>query len=81
MAAAMLVSIGYRLPSAIAICFFPPDVPERCESLDHDPTTGVAYPTKKAKQPAWTMKEARYSQFFYLIAVYTTGVFASTWWI
>jgi hypothetical protein len=60
---------------------FPPDVPEREESLERDPSTGIAYPKAKAKQATWTMKEIRYVQLHSLTILYAGCVFIGTYWI
>ena len=57
----------------------PPSMPDREDLLERDKETGIAHPTKGAKQPRWGKSNLLEELFYGLVAAYTTTLFVGTW--
>ena len=55
---------------------WPPTMPDREEMMDRDPKTGIAHPKEEWKQQRWGVKNSWYEIQYTTLTVYTSFIFA-----
>lgn len=76
-----VVFLCTSLWTPIGYAIFPPNVPDREQLLERDPTTGVAHPTEKSKKTAFGGQAAFFEMEYTITTIYTCVVFVASFLI